>query len=80
MLFVDDTMLANGGFLNVDDNYGLDESFRREIGRLFPDRELTEVPFEHPIYHIFYEFQEGLPKIHEHDGEPAQGYGIFLPR
>jgi len=70
--------LANGGFLHVDDNYGLDESFRREIGRLFPDRELTEVPFEHPIYNIFYEFPDGLPKVHEHDGEPAQGYGIFL--
>jgi hypothetical protein len=70
--------LANGGFLHVDDNYGLDESFRREVERLFPDRELTEVPFEHPVYHIFYDFPAGLPKIHEHDGEPAQGYGIFL--
>ena len=70
--------LANGGFLHVDDNYGLDESFRREVARLFPDRELAEVPFEHPIYHIFYEFPEGLPKIHEHDGEAAEGLGIFL--
>lgn len=70
--------LDNGGFLHVDDNYGLDESFRREAARLFPDRELTEVPFDHPIYHIFYEFREGLPKIHEHDGEPARGLGIFL--
>ena len=70
--------LRNGGFLHVDDNYGLDESFRREVARLFPDLELTEVPFEHPIYHIFYEFSEGLPKIHEHDGEAAQGLGIFL--
>jgi hypothetical protein len=70
--------LGNGGFLHVDDNYGLDESFRREVKRLFPDRELTEVPFEHSVYNIFYEFPEGLPKIHEHDGEPAQGFGIFL--
>ncbi|MFV1988410.1 MAG: DUF4159 domain-containing protein, partial [Gemmatimonadota bacterium] len=46
--------------------------------RLFPDRELTEVPFEHPVYHMLYEFPEGLPKIHEHDGDPAQGFGIFL--
>jgi len=70
--------LANGGFLHVDDNYGLDESFRREVSRLFPDRDLAEVPFDHPIYNIFYEFPEGLPKIHEHDGEAAEGLGIFI--
>jgi hypothetical protein len=70
--------LRNGGFLHVDDNYGLDESFRREVARLFPDLDLTEVPFEHPIYNILYEFPEGLPKIHEHDGEAAEGLGIFL--
>jgi len=70
--------LEDGGFFHVDDNYGLDESFRREVRRLFPDHELTEVPFDHPIYHLFYDFPGGLPKVHEHDGKPAQGFGIFL--
>ena len=70
--------LYRGGFLHVDDNYGLDESFRREIKRLFPDIPLAEVPLEHPVYQIFYKFPEGLPKIHEHDGKPAQAFGIFL--
>jgi hypothetical protein len=70
--------LNAGGFLHVDDNYGLDESFRREIRRLFEDRELIEVPLSHAIYHIFYDFPRGIPKIHEHDGKPAQGFGIFI--
>lgn len=70
--------LENGGFLHADDNYGMDESFRREIARVFPDRPLVEVPLDHPIYRIVYELPQGLPKIHEHDGEPAQGFGIFL--
>lgn len=70
--------LLHGGFLHVDDNYGLDESFRREIKRLFPDRPLVEVPLDHPIYHLIYDFPAGLPKIHEHDGKPAQGFGIFV--
>ena len=70
--------LARGGFLHVDDNYGIDESFRREIKRVFPDRELVDVPLSHPIYHIVYDFPKGIPKIHEHDGLPAQGFGIFL--
>lgn len=70
--------LSAGGFLHVDDNYGLDESFRREIRRLFEDRELVEVPLDHAIYHIYYDFPEGLPKIHEHDGKPAQGFGLFV--
>lgn len=69
--------LLSGGFLHVDDNYGLDESFRREIARVFPDRELVELPHDHPIYHIFYPFPRGIPKIHEHDGHPPQGFGIF---
>ena len=69
--------LVGGGFMHADDNYGLDESFRREIRRVFPDAELVEVPHDHPVYHIFYEFPEGLPKIHEHDGKPAQGFGVF---
>lgn len=70
--------LASGGFLHVDDNYGLDESFRREVRRLFPDRELVEVPLDHPIYGLVHEMPEGLPKVHEHDGLPARGLGIFL--
>lgn len=69
--------LERGGFLHVDDNYGLDESFRREIRRAFPDRELVELPREHPVYHSFYSFPDGLPKIHKHDGKPAQGFGMF---
>ncbi len=70
--------LTRGGFLHVDDNYGLDESFRREIKRVFPDRELVDVPLSHPIYHVVYDFPNGVPKIHEHDGKPARGFGIFI--
>jgi hypothetical protein len=69
--------LLAGGFLHVDDNYGLDESFRREMAAVFPDAELTEIPPDHPIFHTFYDFPEGLPKIHEHDGKPSQLLGIF---
>jgi hypothetical protein len=70
--------LRQGGFLHADDNYGMDESIRRELGRLFPDRQLTEVPIDHPVYHLVYEFPRGVPKIHEHDGKPAQAFGLFL--
>jgi hypothetical protein len=70
--------LQRGGFLHADDNYGLDESFRREMKRVFPDRELVDVPLSHPIYHLVYDFPKGIPKIHEHDGKPARGFGIFL--
>ncbi len=70
--------LLSGGFLHASDNYGLDESFRREMSRLFPDRLLEEVPLNHPVYHLVYDFPKGLPKIHEHDGKPAQGFGIFI--
>ena len=70
--------LVQGGFLHVDDNYGLDAAFRREVVRLFPDRPLVEVPLDHPIYALVHRFPEGLPKIHEHDGEPARGWGIFV--
>jgi len=69
--------LIGGGFLHADDNYGLNESFRREIAAIFPDAELTEIPKDHPVFHIFYDFPEGLPKIHEHDGKPPQAFGIF---
>jgi hypothetical protein len=70
--------LAGGGFLHIDDNYGMDLSARREISRLFPDKELVEVPLDHPIYRLVHSFPDGLPKVHEHDGEPARGFGIFL--
>jgi hypothetical protein len=70
--------LLAGGFLHASDNYGMDESFRREMTRLFPDRPLEEVPLTHPVYHLVYDFPRGLPKIHEHDGKPAQGFGIFI--
>lgn len=66
-----------GGFLHADDNYGMDSTFRREIAKIFPDSPLVELPFDHPIYRSFYEFPDGLPKIHEHDNKPPQGFGIF---
>jgi hypothetical protein len=69
--------LLSGGFLHADDNYGLDESFRREIKRIFPEYELVELPANHPIYHAFYDFPGGIPKIHRHDGKPAQGYAVL---
>jgi hypothetical protein len=69
--------LIGGGFLHADDNYGLNESFRREIAAIFPDAELTEIPKDHPVFHIFYDFPEGLPKVHEHDGNRPQAFGIF---
>ncbi len=69
--------LESGGFLHADDNYGMDDSFRREIKRVFPEAELTELPPDHPIYHTVYDFPRGLPKIHKHDGKPPQGFGIF---
>lgn len=70
--------LRQGGLLHADDNYGMDESIRREFERLFPGLPLEEVPLSHPIYHIVYDMPEGVPKVHHHDGEPAQGLGIFL--
>jgi hypothetical protein len=70
--------LLQGGFLHVDDNYGMDASIRRELGRLFPDHPLVEVPLDHPVYHLVYDFPNGVPKIHQHDGKPAQGFGIIL--
>jgi hypothetical protein len=70
--------LENGGFLHADDNYGLDESFRREIARVFPDHPLGEVPLEHAVYNIVYEFPAGIPKIHEHDDKPPEGLGVFI--
>ncbi len=71
------TYLLLGGFLHADDNYGMDVSFRREIGRLFPEKELVGVPFDHPVYTIVHDLPSGLPKVHEHDGRPAEGLGLF---
>ena len=67
-----------GGFLHADDNYGMDRSIRREIAKVFPDRPLVEVPLDHPVYRVVFPFPRGIPKIHEHDGLPAQGFGVFL--
>jgi Domain of unknown function (DUF4159) len=70
--------LEGGGFLHIDDNYGLDRHIRREMKKVFPEQEFVELPFNHPIYHSHYDFPGGLPKIHEHDGKPAQGFGLFV--
>ena len=67
--------LDAGGFLYADDNYGLDASFREMVADLYPDNPLNPLPVSHPIYHSFYDLP-GLPKIHKHDGEPAQGFGV----
>ena len=68
--------LTQGGFLYVNDDYGLDESFRGEIARVMPTAPLEPIPATHPIYRSFYELS-GLPKVHEHDGDPAQGFSVF---
>jgi hypothetical protein len=70
--------LEQGGFLHADDCYGMDRSFRREVAKVFPDRPLVEVPLAHPVYHVVYDLPRGVPKVHEHDGLPAQGFGVFL--
>lgn len=70
--------LMGGGFLFVNDSYGMDEGFRKEMQELFPEREVVDIPFEHPIYHSFYDFPSGPPKIHEHDNKPPRGYGIVI--
>jgi hypothetical protein len=69
--------LIGGGFLHVDDNYGLDKFIRLELKKVFPELELLEIPFDHPIYHQKFDFPKGLPKVHEHDGKPAQGFGLM---
>lgn len=67
--------LDAGGFLYADDNYGMDASFRAMVAQVFPDEQLVPLPAGHPIYHAYYDLP-GLPKIHRHDGEPAQGFGV----
>ena len=69
--------LIAGGFLHISDNYGLDKYIRREMKKVFPDIDFIELPYSHPIYHQKYNFPKGLPKIHEHDGKPPQGFGII---
>ncbi|TKG96519.1 DUF4159 domain-containing protein [Puteibacter caeruleilacunae] len=69
--------LEAGGFLHIDDNYGMDNYIRREIAKVFPGADWIELPFSHAIYHQKYDFPNGLPKIHEHDNKPPQGFGMF---
>ena len=69
--------LENGGFLHIDDNYGLDKYIRVQLKKVFPDQELVELPFTHKIFHQKFDFKNGLPKIHEHDKKPPQGFGLF---
>jgi Domain of unknown function (DUF4159) len=69
--------LLAGGFLHIDDNYGLDKFIRIELKKVFPELELVELPFDHPVYHQKFEFPKGLPKIHEHNGKPSQGFGLI---
>ena len=69
--------LISGGFLFADDNYGMNDSFRRQMKKVFPDKDLVELPFSHGIFDIHFRFPNGLPKIHEHDGKPPQAFGIF---
>lgn len=71
------TYLNNGGFLYIDDDYGLDESARELVKKVYPGEKFIEIPFEHPIYHQVFDFNNGLPKVHEHDNKAPRGYGIF---
>jgi len=69
--------LVAGGFLHISDNFGIDAFIRPQMKKVFPNLDFVELPFSHPIYHQKYNFNHGLPKIHEHDGKPAQGFGII---
>lgn len=69
--------LIAGGFLHISDNYGIDKFIRSQMKLIFPDAEFVEIPFSHPIYHQQFDFNNGLPKIHEHDDKKPQGFGIF---
>ncbi|MDV7185659.1 DUF4159 domain-containing protein [Lutibacter sp. TH_r2] len=83
VLFSDDeaenlrNYLISGGFLHISDNYGLDKFIRRELKKVFPEAEFQEIPYNHPIFHQTFNFEKGVPKIHEHDNKPPQGFGIF---
>ncbi len=83
-VFFDDTAtenlrnyLTSGGFLHISDNYGMDEYIRRELKKVFPKLDFQEIPYNHPIYHQTYKFDKGIPKIHEHNNKPPQGFGLF---
>lgn len=69
--------LIGGGFLHISDNYGMDKFLRPQMKKVFPELEFIEIPYSHPIYHQQYNFKNGLPKIHEHDEKPPQGFGLF---
>lgn len=71
------TFLMGGGFLHIDDNYGMDPYVRVAMKKVFPQLDFIEIPFDHPVYHQKYDFDNGLPKVHEHDGLPPRGYGLF---
>ncbi|MBP5710726.1 MAG: DUF4159 domain-containing protein [Bacteroidales bacterium] len=71
------TYLISGGFLHIDDNYGLDPYVRKQMKLVFPELDFVELPYNHPIYHQTYDFPNGLPKIHEHDNKPPQGFGLI---
>ncbi len=72
--------LEKGGFLYIDDDYGLDKAIRREMKKVFPDNDFVELPFNYEMYSDLYEFKSGPPKTHEHNGKPAQGFGIFVEK
>ncbi len=83
-VFFDETAIENlksyltsGGFLHISDNYGLDNYIRREIKKVFPNLEFQEIPYNHPIYHQTYDFENGVPKIHEHKNNAPQAFGLF---
>lgn len=70
--------LERGGFIYIDDDYGIDKPIRREFNKIFPDQNFTELPFNHKIYHTLYNFDFGPPKTHEHNNKPPQGFGLFV--
>jgi hypothetical protein len=69
--------LAGGGFLHISDNYGMDKFIRPQMKKVFPELDFVELPYSHPIYHQKYDFPKGLPKIHEHEGQAPQGFGLI---
>ncbi len=69
--------LISGGFLHIDDNYGMDKFIRPEMKKVFPELDFVELPFDHPVYHQKFDFKDGLPKIHEHDDKAPQGFGLI---
>jgi hypothetical protein len=71
------TYLENGGFIYADDDYGMDKAFRREMKKVFPEQDLRELPYSFGLYHCQYDFPNGVPKTHEHDGKAPQGFGLF---